>query len=63
MPIRRTEMTAVSLRFKPEQDRGLKAYCRRTGLPMTEVVRRAVDAYFDKIEAAEETLARLRRQP
>lgn len=55
MPRRRNEatatsdsgkMTAISMRMTPKQLAQLKQRSRSTGLPMTELIRRAIDDYL-----------------
>lgn len=47
-----TTMAPVSLRFTQPQMRRLTGESSKTGLPMTEIVRRAVDAYFAELKRA-----------
>ena len=45
-------MAPVSLRFTQPQMRKLTIESNKSGLPMTEIVRRAVDAYFAELRRA-----------
>lgn len=55
MPRRRNEatvgadtskMTAISLRLSQPQLKKLRTKCASTGLPMTEIIRRAIDEHL-----------------
>jgi hypothetical protein len=42
--------TKISLYLKPEQLDGLRAESERTGAPVAELIRRAIDAYLKTIK-------------
>jgi hypothetical protein len=47
-PGTRRKMTAMSLRITKDQQRRLNAIHQSTGLPVTEIIRRAISVYMQK---------------
>jgi predicted DNA-binding protein len=61
MPIKYTtkpddHMDKFSIRMGAERQAYLNAHCKETGLPMTEVVRRALDQWCERVEEAKRVL-------
>jgi len=49
-------MKRVNFSIEEKQTEQLKKYYNKTGVRMSEVVRRGIDMYFDKIEKSEKVV-------
>jgi hypothetical protein len=46
-----TKQARLNARLEPELDKKLAYLCRRTGLATSDVVRNAIELYFDAVQA------------